>query len=126
MPDTGNAKDCQPQIFRFLHQKTWLDKLVWLVSQYSIVFYFFLFVKSLFHSSDFFKFELQCMFMVLRSIGPLYLRIKNGKIKTVQNNTYVWNWRETTHFLVEVIYSLQQLRKKLGRVVQIHVCCRLA
>ena len=24
MPDTGNAKDCHPQIFRFLHQKTWL------------------------------------------------------------------------------------------------------
>ena len=31
----------------------------------SVGFYFVLFVQSLFHSSDFFKFELQSMFMVL-------------------------------------------------------------
>ena len=33
MPDTGNAKDCYPKIFR----KTWLDELIWLVSQYQWV-----------------------------------------------------------------------------------------
>ena len=33
MPDTGNAKDCHPKIFR----KTWLDELIWLVSQYQWV-----------------------------------------------------------------------------------------
>ena len=55
------------------------------------------------------------------------LRISQSRrhIKTVQNNSYVWNWRETTHFLVEVINSQRQLREKLGHVVQIHVC-RLA
>ena len=61
MPDTRNAKDCHelpPTNFRFLHYKTCFDKLICLVSQYSIVFYFVLFVQSLFHSSDFFKFEL--------------------------------------------------------------------
>ena len=69
MPDTGNAKialNCHPQIFLFLQYKTWLDEHIWLVSQYTIVFYFILFIWSLFHSSDFFKFELQSMFMVLR------------------------------------------------------------
>ena len=33
MPDTGNAKDCYPQIFRFLHLKAWFDEHIWLVSQ---------------------------------------------------------------------------------------------
>ena len=40
MPDTGNAKDClelPPQNFRFLHLKTWVDELIWLVSPYCIV-----------------------------------------------------------------------------------------
>ena len=58
------ASNCHPQIFRFLHLKTWVDELIWLVSPYCIVFYFVLFVQSLFHSSDFFKFELQSMSMV--------------------------------------------------------------
>ena len=40
---------------------------------------------------------------------------------TVQNNSYGQNWRETTHFLVEVINNKEQLRGKLGQVV-----CRLA
>ena len=41
MPDTGNAKDyleLPPTNFRFLHWKAWIDELIWLVSQYSIVF----------------------------------------------------------------------------------------
>ena len=42
------ASNCHLQIFRFLHWKTWLDELILLVSQYSIVFYFVLFVQSLF------------------------------------------------------------------------------
>ena len=42
MADTGNTKDCHPQIFWFLHLKTWLDKLIWLVSStdYCFVFHF--------------------------------------------------------------------------------------
>ena len=31
---------------------------------------------------------------------------------TVQNNSYGQNWRETTHFLVEVINNKEQLRGK--------------
>ena len=65
MPDTGNAKDClelPPTNFSIFT----LKYVTWLLSQYSIVFYFVLVVWSLFHSSDFFKFELQSMFMVLR------------------------------------------------------------
>ena len=58
------ASDYHPQIFRFFHLKAWLDELIWLVLPECIVFYFVLFVYSLFHSSDFFKFELQSMFMV--------------------------------------------------------------
>ena len=55
------ALNCHPQIFRFLHWKTWLDDFTWLVSKQSIVFYLVLFVWSLFHLSDFFKFELQSL-----------------------------------------------------------------
>ena len=33
------------------------------------------------------------------------LRIENKQIKTVQNNSYGKNWRETTYFWVEVINS---------------------
>ena len=44
---------------------------------------------------------------------------------TVQNNSYVQNWCETTYFSVEVTNSQWQLREKLGHVVQVHFC-RLA
>ena len=53
-----------------------------------------------------------------------FLKIENKQIKTVQNNSYGWNWRETTYFWVEVINSTRQsgqLREKLGHEVQIHV-----
>ena len=49
----------------------WWTYIIWLVSQYSVVFFFVLFVQSLFHSAEFFKFELQSMFVVLSSISPL-------------------------------------------------------
>ena len=32
-----------------------------------------------------------------------FLRIENKQMKTVQNNSYVQNWRQTTYFFVEVI-----------------------
>ena len=47
MPDTKNAKDyleLPPTTYSIVTLKTWLDELIWLVSQYSIVFYFVLFV----------------------------------------------------------------------------------
>ena len=31
------ASNCHPQIFRFLHLKTWLDELIWLVSVHRTV-----------------------------------------------------------------------------------------
>ena len=34
-----------------------------------------------------------------------FLKIGNKQIKTVQNNSYVWNWLETTYFWVEVTSS---------------------
>ena len=34
-----------------------------------------------------------------------FLKIENKQIKTVQNNSYVWNWLETTYFWVEVTSS---------------------
>ena len=57
-------------------------------------------------------------------------QMANGRFKwrISQNNcpeqflySYGQNWRETTHFLVEVINNKEQLRGKLGQVV-----CRLA
>ena len=38
-----------------------------------------------------------------------FLRMENKQIKTVQNNSYGWNWLETTYFCVEVINSKRQL-----------------
>ena len=62
MPDTGNVKDClelPPTNFSIFTLKnvTWRTYLISFTVQ--ACFLFVLFVKSLFHSSDFFKFELQ-------------------------------------------------------------------
>ena len=54
-----------------------------------------------------------------------FLRIEKKQIKTVQNNSYTKNWRETTYIWVEVINSKRQLQGKCGHVVQINFC-RLA
>ena len=54
-----------------------------------------------------------------------FLRIEKKQIKTVQNNSYTKNWRETTYIWVEVINSKRQLQGKFGHVVQINFC-RLA
>ena len=34
-----------------------------------------------------------------------FLIIENKQIKTVQNNSFVYNWRDYTYFLVQVINS---------------------
>ena len=43
-----------------------------------------------------------------------FLRIEKKQIKTVQNNSYTKNWRETTYIWVEVINSKLQIRGKFG------------
>ena len=53
------------------------------------------------------------------------LRIENKQIKTARNDSYGYNWRETTFFGVEAINREWKIRGKLGHMVQIHVC-RLA
>ena len=73
MPDTGNAKDCiefLPTNFSIFSLKnvTWRTYLISFPVQYYFLFCFV--CKSLFRSSDFFKCELQYMFMVLWSISP--------------------------------------------------------
>ena len=53
------------------------------------------------------------------------LRISQNRKKADKNcpEQFLWiNWRETIHSCVEVINSKQQLRGKLGHVVQIRVC----
>ena len=50
-----------------------------------------------------------------------FLRIENKEIKTVPNDSYVYNWHNTPFFFVEAIKSKQTI----SHVVQIHVC-RLA
>ena len=75
MPDTGNAKDClelPPTNFSIFTLKnvTWQTYVISFPVQYCSLFRFV--CIELFQSSDFFKFELQSMFKVLWSIGPLW------------------------------------------------------
>ena len=48
--------------------------------------------------------------------------MENKQEKTVQNNTYVWNWRENTYFFSWSNKQLTTITEKLGHVLQIHVC----
>ena len=116
MPDTGNAKDC----LEFLPTNCSIFTLINVTSRtYLISFpvqYCFLFrfvCKSLFHSSDFFKSELQYMFMVLWSICPLvikklmqtYIVIVSGSILNVSTAHLNGIWHLIWRYLSKPVFG---------------------
>ena len=114
MPDTGNAKDClelsptNTSMFT-LKNVTWRTYLISFLVQYCFLFRFV--CIELFHSSHFFKFELQSMFKVLwsywstviKKFMQTYIVIVSGSILSVSNVHLNGIWHLICRYLLKPV-----------------------